>query len=134
MYGARYGTDWTSLAHDEVVERAFALGVAAALGEVDTEEYDRLEAEFDGYDAYDRSLVELAYREGKSEALDLRRGGDATASVWEELVEDGIDTVVRAPPDPPGPTTNGPPSVVDRVRSLDRPSFTDLPEFLGGRR
>lgn len=134
MYAERYGTDWTSLPHDEVVERAFALGVAAALGDADPEEYDRLVAEFDGYDAYDRSLVDLAYREGRSEALDLRRAGDSTASVWEALVEDGVTTEEHSQRGPPGPTTTGPPGLVDRIDALDRPTLTDLPRFLRSRR
>lgn len=130
MYAERYGTDWTSLPHDEVVERAFALGVAATLGEVDQQEYERLLAEFDGYDAYDRSLVELAFREGRSEALDLRRAGDSSVSVWAELVEEGFAGLSGAGPTTPGPSTNGPPGLVKRISALDRPTVTDLPAFL----
>lgn len=130
MYENRLGTDWTSLDHEEVLERAFALGVDAALGSVDREEYERLEAEAAGYDAYDRSLVELAYREGRTKALDRRRAGDSTASVWRELVEDEFDLADVTPSDPPGPTTQGPPKLIGRSSAMDRPTHTDLPSFL----
>lgn len=125
MYAERYGTDWETLDHDEVVERAFALGVDAAFGSPNEEEYDRLVAELD---AYDRSLVELAYREGRSEALDLRREGDGEAAVWSELVEEELTDVG----DQPGPGNAGVPGLVDRLEALDRPTVTDLPEFLRG--
>lgn len=130
MYQEHYGVDWHSLPHDEVVERAFALGVAAALGEVDAAEYDRLVAESETYDAYDRSLVELAYREGRSEALNRRRGGDSTRTVWEELVEEEFGDAEGSASEAPGPTTAGPPGLVDRLAALDRPTVTDLPAFL----
>lgn len=84
MYGERFGTEWDSLAIDDVIERGYALGVAEVLGEEYEGEYDRLEAQTSS--AYERSMLELSYKDGKKEA----RGIEATAdeAVWSELVED----------------------------------------------
>lgn len=130
MYAERFGTDWTSLDHDEVVERAYALGVEAALGTVDREEYDRLVAESEDFDAYDQSLVELAYREGRSEALACKREADSSTAVWEELIDEELTTATEPEPPTPGPVTDGPPGLVARLEALDRPTLTELPPFL----
>jgi hypothetical protein len=83
MYGQRFGTDWDSLSTDAVIERGYALGVAEVVGETPDGEYDRLEDQTDS--AYERSMLELAYQDGKSEALGLE--AEDAAAVWGELVE-----------------------------------------------
>ncbi|WP_336036501.1 hypothetical protein [Halobacterium yunchengense] len=67
MYDDAFDRDWDGddLDREEAVWRAYALGVAAALGDRNPEEYRELVA------AAGRSLVEMAYDEGKSSAADL---------------------------------------------------------------
>lgn len=69
MYEESFPTDWNedTLGREEAVWRAYALGVAAILGEQNPEEYRQLVA------AAGRSLVEMAYDEGKSSAAKLDR-------------------------------------------------------------
>jgi hypothetical protein len=69
MYEESFSTEWDEddLGREEAVWRAYALGVAAILGEQNPEEYRQLVA------AAGRSLVEMAYDEGKSSAAELDR-------------------------------------------------------------
>ncbi|WP_129115128.1 hypothetical protein [Halegenticoccus tardaugens] len=85
MYDAAFGTEWTALDRTEAIERAFALGVSAACGEPDPDEYERVLAAVST--AYERSMVELAFREGRGKAAGLRRRSAAPDEVWAELVE-----------------------------------------------
>ncbi|MFC6716171.1 hypothetical protein ACFQGT_08325 [Natrialbaceae archaeon GCM10025810] len=86
MYEDTYGTDWEEIDdREEAVERAYALGVAAQLGERYPDELERL------VDAvpttYDRSFVELAYQKGRDEARARAADVDTDEELWEELVE-----------------------------------------------
>jgi len=54
----------------EVLDRAYALGVASVCGDPDRTAYDDLKR--NSPDAYDESIVELAYEEGRASALDIR--------------------------------------------------------------
>lgn len=121
MYAAELGTDWTDLSRDEVLHRAYALGVAAAMGERHPDEYDRLRETVDT--SYERSMVELAYREGRQEADDFRReAGDADPrAMWRELV-DGESTALEAVVD-----RHRPPSRFDLPPSLARTTLLDRP-------
>ena len=67
MYEDSFSTNWDGdeLDREEAIWRAYALGVAAALGEQHPDEYRQLVA------ATGRSLVEMAYDEGKTSAADL---------------------------------------------------------------
>lgn len=67
MYDEAFSRDWDGeeLDREEAIWRAYALGVAAALGDRNPQEYRQLVA------AAGRSLVEMAYDEGKSSAADL---------------------------------------------------------------
>lgn len=132
MYEQTYGTDWETLDRDEAMGRAFALGVAASLGHRHPDEYDRIIAEMDT--AYNRSIVELAYEEGKNKAKKEKHGGttDETA-VWSELVEGEKVTV----DEDDGPTggRNALPSALEKTELLERPHQNDLdrvkrPDFL----
>jgi len=95
MYEDSFSTAWDGeeLDREEAIWRAYALGVAAALGEKHPEEYRELVA------ATGRSLVEMAYDEGKSSAADLDSriaSGDADEdatdfpsreqAVWSKLI------------------------------------------------
>jgi hypothetical protein len=67
MYDESFSRDWDGeeLDREEAIWRAYALGVSAALGDRNPQEYRQLVA------AAGRSLVEMAYDEGKSSAADL---------------------------------------------------------------
>ncbi|MGB9964970.1 hypothetical protein [Halobacterium sp. CBA1126] len=95
MYDESFSRDWDGeeLDREEAVWRAYALGVAAALGDRNPEEYRQLVA------AAGRSLVEMAYDEGKTSAADLdsrlaSEDGDVDPSefpsreraVWSKLI------------------------------------------------
>ncbi|WP_323170948.1 hypothetical protein [Natrialba sp. PRR66] len=84
MYDDTFGTDWESIdGREEVVERAYALGVATRLGETYPEELDRLTEQVGT--TYDQSFVDLAYQKGRDEAAG--RASESPGAVWEELVE-----------------------------------------------
>lgn len=135
MYDATLGTDWAGLDMDAVIGRAFALGVAEVIGTTPEGELDRLRAEVD--DGYDRSLVDLAFREGRAKAARLRPEHDDEV-IWEELTEAGPemnwDELPRDPIRPPRrndlpgalrslPLLTGPRRAVDRLKQVDLPSF-----------
>ncbi|WP_277554473.1 hypothetical protein [Halobaculum limi] len=95
MYEERLGTDWEDISGEEAISRAYALGVAASFGYENREEFTRLRDSIDS--SYDRSIIELAYQEGKQEAAVVRSEHEDDAddeSVWDHLVEGGV---------PPGP-------------------------------
>ncbi len=85
MYDRLFGTEWEDITREEAVKRAFALGVAAGLGSGRPTELERVIGAFSG--AYDRSLVELAYDEGRTKALDAAVETDDEEAVWNELVD-----------------------------------------------
>lgn len=98
MYETRLGTDWEDISGTEAIRRAYALGVAAAFGYENSEEFDRLRGALDT--SYDRSIIDLAYREGKHEAEVIHADSDATDGddVWDRLIEGA------APPGAPAAT------------------------------
>ena len=82
MYEESFSTEWDedTLGREDAVWRAYALGVAAVLGEQNREEYRQLVA------AAGRSLVEMAYDEGKSSAAELDR--KLASGAMEEIEDD----------------------------------------------
>ncbi|WP_435063439.1 hypothetical protein [Halobaculum sp. EA56] len=90
MYETRLGTDWEDIPEEEAIRRAYALGVAASFGYENREEFERLQDALDT--SYDRSIVDLAYQEGKQEAAVVREDGetDTDEEVWDQLVT-GVD-------------------------------------------
>ena len=134
MYEDSYDTDWDSLDRDEAMGRAFALGVAASLGHDHPEEYDRIVDEMDT--AYKRSIVELAYEEGKNKAKkEQYEGGDGADDddIWADLVEG--ETVTVEEDEVPTEGRNSLPSALDKMDILERPHQDDLdrvkkPDFL----
>lgn len=127
-YERTYGTDWEGLTTDEAVERAYAIGVAERLGERNRTELRRL---YDSIDTtYDRSMVELAYQQGRSEAKTAATDADTPGAVWSTLVTEGAVDVPEGSQEP-----NGLPSALSKVEIIDfsSPDSTDaldLPEFL----
>lgn len=132
MYEETLGTDWDRLEHDEAIRRAFALGVAEGFGSAPAGELDRLAAQVPG--RYGRSLVELAYDEGRTKGRTPRPGSDE--EVWADLVMDRAGAVDPGTPSPSNPA----PRTTDRPGSLSAPSLLDpdrddlarldLPDFL----
>jgi len=133
MYEQTYGTDWESLGRDEAMSRAFAIGVAASLGHDHSEEFERIVAEMDS--SYNRSIVELAFEEGKNKAKKKRHesdNGDAD-DVWSDLVEGEKVTVERD--EAPTGGQNRLPTALDKTEILDRPDTdsrdrVSKPDFL----
>ena len=125
MYDRLFGTDWEEITREEAAERAFALGIAAGVGRERPAELERVLEAFSS--AYDRSLVELAYDEGRTKALDIAAEADDEKTVWNELVDTaGVPREAPVPAALPGAITEltlirgpreGPPS------SLDLPSM-----------
>ncbi|MUW14933.1 hypothetical protein GJ633_09850 [Halorubrum sp. CBA1125] len=85
MYDGTFGTDWEALSREEAVDRAFALGVAAGIDSEPPAEFDRIVNAVPG--GYDRSLVELAYDEGRTRALEAAAEADDPEAVWDALVD-----------------------------------------------
>lgn len=91
MYGDDYGTEWSSLSAEEVLTRAYALGVAASLGEHYDGELERLESTAESN--YVESLVDLAFTEGKTRAANLEAAREDREAVWSELVTEEPELV-----------------------------------------
>ncbi|MFB6300159.1 MAG: hypothetical protein ABEH65_07865 [Halobacteriales archaeon] len=134
MYKETFGTEWHDLDREELVDRAFALGVAASLGESYPDELDRLLGETTG--SYEESLIELAYEEGRTKARKHQRteNVDEPEAVWESLIDAG-ELHTRGDDGPVVQTDL--PTAIDRVDFLDRPDPSeselekfDLPDFL----
>ncbi|WP_436925879.1 hypothetical protein [Halosimplex amylolyticum] len=132
LYDEKYGTSWSTLDQDEATERAYALGVAESLGEYDREEFEAVHDEMDT--AYAKSIVELAFREGKNEGREAAPAGDGDDQrVWEELVEG--DPVTVDEDDVPTGGRDGLPEAVDKFGGIEKPNpddidATDRPDFL----
>ena len=131
-YERSFDTGWESLTVDQAVQRAYALGVAASLGEYHPDELEAIREEMGS--AYERSVVDLAFEEGENEA---RKGELSEAAgdreVWESLVDD--DPVEVDPEDVPTGGRDGLPEAVDRIDALERPTpseneAVELPSFL----
>jgi hypothetical protein len=86
MYERSFGSDWQSLSEQEALRRMYALGVATALGHEVPGEFDRLRAQ--GSTPYARSVLELAFDEGKVRASGIRTEYDDAEDAWEQLVEE----------------------------------------------
>ena len=128
-YEREFDTGWETLNKDDATTRAYAIGVAERLGEGNREELEAIYAEMDS--AYRRSMVELAYEEGRNEAkaaADPDSDGDA---VWAELVQGEVTTV-----DPDAvPGRDSLPEALDSGELLDRQGVNSTeavnqPDFL----
>jgi len=133
LYDEQYGTGWTTLDRDEATERAYALGVAEALGEYNREEFEAVHAE--PSTAYGKSMVELAFREGKNEGREYEPPADADTdrAAWADLVEG--ETVTVDEDDVPTGGRDGIPEAVDKIDAIEKPNpdevdATERPDFL----
>ena len=131
-YEREFDTGWESLGKDEATTRAYALGVAERLGEVNREELEAIYGEMDS--AYHRSMVELAYEEGRNEAkAAAEAGSDDADAVWAGLVTGEVTTV--DPDDIPERGRDSIPDALDSGELLDRQDVdsteaVDRPDFL----
>jgi len=146
MYEERFGTDWETLSgREEAIRRAFALGVAARVGEHYPEELDRISDAVDT--SYDRSFVELAYHEGRDTAAELDPDPEADPEdLWERVLEEDPRLGSDRPDRPETETPEGIPDAVGQVNIDSRPEDSrgpvSRPQFLrreeaqesGGRR
>ncbi|WP_434521408.1 hypothetical protein [Halorubrum sp. AS12] len=128
MYDRTFGTEWDDLSREEAVERAFALGVAAGVGTPHPDELERVLEAFPG--SYDRSIVELAYDEGRTKALEAKaeRDNPDDEEVWSSLV-DGVGTPRESPVPAALPGAIRELTLTDRPRE-GPPSSLDLPSML----
>jgi hypothetical protein len=130
-YERTYGTDWDSIDKDEAIDRAYALGVLASLGEYHREELERVRREMNT--TYNKSVVDLAFDEGRNEARDVTAEGRTQQAVWAELIEG--ETVTVDEERVPTGGRDGLPSAIDMMDALDRPKpdkneAVERPEFL----
>ena len=128
MYDRTFGTEWDDLSREEAIERAFALGVAAGVDSPRPQELDRVLEAFPG--AYDQSIVELAYDEGRTKALEAKaeRDDPDAEAVWTSLV-DGVGTPREAPVPAALPGAIRELTLTDGPRE-GPPSSLDLPSML----
>lgn len=113
----------------ETLERAYALGVQSVCDDPDEAAYERLKER--SPDSYDRSIVELAYEEGRAEALELEASDEESEEIWERLVE--TDAAPDAVGDRAGPSENLPGLLSrddDAGSKAELPESLDLPSFL----
>lgn len=123
----RYFDEQDEYTTTEVLRRAYALGVASVCDDPDDEAYERLKQR--SPDSYDRSIIELAYDEGRAEALDLEGTVENSEAIWDRLVEttldpetdDGADLPEGLPELLSGGDGTGP--AAGLPESLDLPSF-----------
>ena len=118
-YEETYGTHWDTLDRDEAMTRAFALGVESALGVDHEGEFERILGEVQT--SYDRSIVELAYEEGKQKASNEKRERDRDSAVWTGLIDETDDDVVTiAEDDVPTGGPNSLPSALSKIEVLEQ--------------
>lgn len=131
MYEERYGTDWETLDTEEAIERAYALGVLAELGEGLPVEYERVREAVDPGPGAD--MVALAYEEGCAAVADIDAPGRSDRETWEELVGDAGGELTRGGdgPDEEDPPSSAPPSSLSALDPPDDdPGLLEFPEFL----
>ncbi|WP_135305248.1 hypothetical protein [Haloarcula amylovorans] len=131
-YEREFETDWKTLEKDAATDRAYAIGVAERLGEYNREELEAIYVEMDS--AYHRSMVELAYDEGRNEAKTAAKSADGDHdAVWAQLVEG--ETIVVDETDLPTGGRDGLPEALEPSELLDRQNVdsteaVDRPDFL----
>ena len=83
-YEEAFETDWTSITPEEAARHAYAIGVEE---ELEAQNNAHLHALLEAMDnAYSRSMVELAYKKGRSNASAIG-SSEQSATVWSTLVE-----------------------------------------------
>ncbi|MFB6224587.1 MAG: hypothetical protein ABEH86_13065 [Haloarcula sp.] len=131
-YEHEFGTDWDILDKDAATDRAYAIGVAERLGEYNREELEAIYAEMNS--AYHKSMVELAYEEGRSEAKEAAERTNASRdALWDDLVNDEQTHIDEDDVSTGGrdglPAALEPSELLDEY-SVDSTEAVDRPEFL----
>ncbi|RXK50112.1 hypothetical protein [Halorientalis pallida] len=136
LYEDRFDTDWDHLDREEAMERAFALGVAASLGQRNEDEYEAVHQAMGTN--YDASIVELAYKEGKQKGTKRKRAVDNATDaeeIWEAVISAELDDVEPSDDeDTTSRATDLPSAVSDPPEMTDQPDRdpeqTEFPDFL----
>ena len=124
----RYFEDTDEYTTREVLERAYALGVTSVCGDKNKDAYELLKQ--NSPDAYDETIVQLAYDEGRASALELEATETDDETIWERLVEREFDGSVDTSP---APAADIPEAIqpAEGSRIADGlPPQLDLPSFL----
>lgn len=133
-YEQTYGTDWDTLDVDAAVDRAYALGVAASMDEYHRDELEAIRNEAGS--AYERSVIDLAFEEGKNEGKEIDTEEIANgADPWDALVNE--DPVALDAEDVPSGGESGIPDAIDKIDAIEQPDLDsteamDRPDFLEG--
>jgi hypothetical protein len=85
--------------------------------------------------SYNKSVVDLAFDEGKNEAREIDPDADDGGSVWAELVEGETVTLDENEETVPTGGRVGLPEAIDRIEALARPErdstgAVERPDFL----
>lgn len=116
MYDNVFDTDWQTLEAEDALRRMYALGIASELGHRFPEERTRIRRLTST--AYQRSVLDLAYNEGRRQVQDVRGDFDADADLWEALIDE--DGSPKAPPTlDVDQTPAGLPKAVSRASMLE---------------
>jgi hypothetical protein len=118
MYERAFDVDWTSLSGEEAIRRMYSLGIATELGYEHPEERTRIQELASS--AYERSVLELSFEEGRRKVRDVRPLHETDEETWTELVESVDD---------PSPSRES--LAIDSVPD-DVPDAVDRPSLLSG--
>jgi hypothetical protein len=118
MYERAFDTDWETLSGEGAIRRMYALGIAAELGYRNAEERERIRALASS--AYERSVLDLAFEEGKRQVQDVRPHHATDEDTWEALIESAES------PSPP------PESLTVEDRPAEIPDAVERPPLLDG--
>ena len=133
MYERVFETGWESLSGEEAIRRMYVLGIATELGHRLPDERSRIRAL--ASNAYERSVLDLAFEEGKREVQDVHPHHESEEETWATLVEESespapsresLQTDRRASD---VPDSVGQPSLLDGV-DIDDLDRLRLPSFL----
>jgi hypothetical protein len=133
MYERAFDLDWETISAEEALRRMYALGISAELGHEYDDERTRILRIADT--AYQRSVLDLAYNEGRNALRDHREEFDSDDAAWEHLVEaKGIDLDPSAEEIDTDDTPSELPTAVERASMLeldvDDLERLKLPKFL----
>ncbi|ADQ66271.1 hypothetical protein C499_09229 [Halogeometricum borinquense DSM 11551] len=118
MYERAFDLDWDSLSAEEALRRMYALGISTELGHTYDDERTRILRIANT--AYQRSVLDLAYNEGRNAIRDHRAEYESDEAAWENLIEaKGIDVDPSVGDIDVDETPNELPGAVERASMLD---------------
>lgn len=117
MYDQVFDTDWQTLEAEDALRRMYALGIASELGHEFPDERTRIRRLTST--AYQRSVLDLAYNEGRRQVQDVRGDFDTDAKMWDALVDEN-----GAPKAPPNLDVDQTPA--DVPKAVTRASMLEL--------